>query len=82
MVVPLLLSTGRVAGQIPEVLKGLTFAWDGKPLLPDDRIADWILDETASVDGNVRHRPDAAETVLTITGNTGHVGDDGVASAC
>ena len=45
VVVPLLLSTGRVGGQIPEVLKGLTFAWDGKPLLPDDRIADWILDE-------------------------------------
>ena len=45
VVVPLLLSSGRVGGQIPEVLKGLTFAWDGKPLLPDDRIADWILDE-------------------------------------
>lgn len=45
VVVPLLLSTGRVGGQIPEALKGLTFAWDGKPLLPDDRIADWILDE-------------------------------------
>jgi sirohydrochlorin cobaltochelatase len=45
VVVPLLLSTGRVGGQIPEVLKGLPFAWDGKPLLPDDRIADWILDE-------------------------------------
>jgi sirohydrochlorin cobaltochelatase len=50
VVVPLLLSTGRVGGQIPEVLKGLTFAWDGKPLLPDDRIADWIVDEARRAD--------------------------------
>jgi outer membrane receptor for ferrienterochelin and colicins len=44
VVVPLLLAPGKTADQIPEVLAGLSFAWDGRTLLPDDRIASWILE--------------------------------------
>ena len=43
VVVPLLLGAGRVAGQIPDLLQGLPYAWSGQPILPDDRIADWVL---------------------------------------
>lgn len=43
IVVPLLLSPGEVADEIPATLSGLEFAWDGRTLLPDDRIAGWIL---------------------------------------
>ncbi len=43
VVVPLLLSPGAVADEIPSTLTGLDFAWDGRTLLPDDRIAQWIL---------------------------------------
>ncbi|MCC7241546.1 MAG: TonB-dependent receptor [Acidobacteria bacterium] len=50
VVIPLLLSPGRVADEIPQTLKGLAFAWDGRTLLPDGRIAQWIL-KRASVAG-------------------------------
>jgi sirohydrochlorin ferrochelatase len=43
IVVPVLLSQGRVAWQIPEILDGLTYVWDGRTILPDTRIAEWIL---------------------------------------
>lgn len=43
VVVPLLLSPGSVAEEIPTTLAGLDFAWNGHTLLPDDRIAEWIL---------------------------------------
>ncbi|MCC7009634.1 MAG: TonB-dependent receptor [Acidobacteria bacterium] len=43
VVVPLLLGAGRVANQIPDLLKGLPVAWSGQPILPDDRIAEWVL---------------------------------------
>ena len=29
-----------LADQIPEVPEGLDYAWSGRPILPDDRIAD------------------------------------------
>lgn len=43
VVVPLLLSPGAVADEIPSTLTGLDFAWDGRTLLPDNRIAQWIV---------------------------------------
>ena len=43
VVVPVLIAPGRVADEIPETLKGLAFAWDGRTVLPDDRVADWLL---------------------------------------
>ena len=43
VVVPLLLSPGAVADEIPATLAKLDFGWDGRTLLPDDRIAQWIL---------------------------------------
>jgi hypothetical protein len=49
IVVPLLVSTGRIGDQIPDVLNGLEFAWDGRPLLPDARIAEWIIAQTNTV---------------------------------
>src|SRR5262245_12107046 len=39
VVVPLLLAAGAVGDQIPATLAGLDFAWDGKTLLPDERLA-------------------------------------------
>lgn len=52
VVVPLLLSPGAVADEIPSTLAGLDFAWDGRTLLPDDRVAQWILGRArgASID--------------------------------
>ncbi len=49
IVVPLLVSTGRVGDQIPGVLEGLAFAWDGRPLLPDSRVGEWILAQAQRV---------------------------------
>ncbi|MBI2841234.1 MAG: TonB-dependent receptor [Acidobacteria bacterium] len=42
LVVPVLLATGKVLFQIPEVLKGLSYAWDGTPLIPHPALAEWI----------------------------------------
>ncbi len=42
LVVPLLMAPGKVADQIPRVLEGLDFRWEGATLLPDKRIAEWI----------------------------------------
>ena len=43
VVVPLLLGPGRVLDQVPNVLTGLDYLWDGRPVLPDNRIADWAV---------------------------------------
>lgn len=43
LVVPVLMAPGRVANQIPRVLEGLEYAWSGETILPDSRVADWIL---------------------------------------
>lgn len=43
LVVPVLLAPGRVADQVPDVLQGLDFAWDGRTVLPDDRVAEWLV---------------------------------------
>ncbi len=40
-----------------------------------------ILDEAARVDGHVRHRADAPETILPIARHAGNVRDDGVAGS-
>lgn len=50
VVVPLLLSPGQVADEIPATLAGLDFAWEGRTLLPDDRIAQWILARARSAE--------------------------------
>ena len=47
VVVPLLLGPGRVVDQIPDVLTGLDYRWDGRPVLPDPRIADWVMSQVA-----------------------------------
>jgi len=49
LVVPLLMAPGKVASQIPEVLEGLEFRWSGKTLLPDDRVAQWIVAQARAV---------------------------------
>lgn len=49
VVVPLLVSPGAVADEIPSTLAGLDFAWDGRTLLPDDRVAQWILARARAV---------------------------------
>ena len=51
VVVPLLLGPGRVLDQVPDVLTGLEYLWDGRPVLPDSRIADWVLSQVDSVTG-------------------------------
>jgi len=43
VVLPVLLSPGQVANEIPRVLQGLSVRWDGRTLLPDERIARWML---------------------------------------
>ncbi len=59
IVVPLLMAPGRVAQQIPGVLSGLTFRWSGKTLLPDDRVADWVLEQARGRAGTKAGRADA-----------------------
>ena len=49
VVVPLLLGPGRVVDQIPNVLTGLEYLWDGRPVLPDSRIADWVMSQVERV---------------------------------
>ena len=49
VVVPLMLGPGRVVDQIPDVLTGLDYRWDGRPVLPDRRIADWVMYQVARV---------------------------------
>ena len=49
VVVPLMLGPGRVVDQIPDVLTGLDYRWDGRPVLPDRRIADWVMSQVARV---------------------------------
>ena len=51
VVMPLLLGPGRVLDQVPDVLTGLDYLWDGRPVLPDSRIADWVMSQVASVTG-------------------------------
>ena len=51
VVVPLLLGPGRVLDQVPNVLTGLNYLWDGRPVLPDSRIADWVMSQVESVTG-------------------------------
>jgi outer membrane receptor for ferrienterochelin and colicins len=48
IVVPLLLAPGHVADEIPATLAGLEYRWDGKTLLPDERIADWVVAQATS----------------------------------
>jgi hypothetical protein len=43
-----LLSQGYVAWQIPGLLEGLDYEWDGRTILPDDRIADWIVQSAST----------------------------------
>ena len=38
-----------LADQIPEVPEGLDYAWSGRPILPDDRIADWVVAQVRTV---------------------------------
>ncbi|MGH9159695.1 MAG: TonB-dependent receptor domain-containing protein [Vicinamibacteraceae bacterium] len=52
IVIPLLVAPGRVADQIPGVLEGLEFAWEGRTLLPDDRMADWVVAQAQEVLGS------------------------------
>lgn len=78
VVVPLLLSPGPVADEIPTTLAGLNFTWDGRTLLPDDRIADWILSraraaqalspQAAGAAAHMRERTTLAGTVTDTTG--------------
>ena len=49
VVVPLLLGPGRLVDQIPNVLTGLDYLWDGRPVLPDSRIADWAMSQVERV---------------------------------
>ena len=49
VVVPLLLGPGRVVDQVPNVLTGLDYLWDGRPVLPDSRIADWVMSQVEHV---------------------------------
>ena len=66
VIVPLLLSPGSVADEIPSTLTGLEFAWDGRTLLPDDRIAQWVI---ARARGALQQSQQAkARTQPTITG--------------
>ncbi|MPZ19762.1 MAG: TonB-dependent receptor [Luteitalea sp.] len=52
LVIPLLVAPGRVAEQIPGVLEDLEFAWEGRTLLPDDRMADWVVAQAAAAPGS------------------------------
>lgn len=66
VVVPLLLSPGQVADEIPTVLEGLPIAWDGRTLLPDDRLAGWIVSRATSFQASaVPGQADAASTNAT-----------------
>ncbi|MBI3403581.1 MAG: TonB-dependent receptor [Acidobacteria bacterium] len=78
VVVPLLLSRGSVADEIPAALRGLDFAWDGRTLLPDDRIAQWILaraGQAAASSASLRPQPgpdaSASGVVGSVTDTTG-----------
>ncbi|OFV90542.1 MAG: hypothetical protein A3H95_13600 [Acidobacteria bacterium RIFCSPLOWO2_02_FULL_64_15] len=79
VVVPLLLAPGSVANEIPATLQGLDFAWDGRTLLPDERVAQWILARALSTSAAPRARqqaassPDAASSDLqgTVTDTMG-----------
>ena len=66
VVVPLLLGPGRVLDQVPDVLTGLEYLWDGRPVLPDSRIADWVMSQADSVTGTSTRAAGAV---------TGHVVD-------
>lgn len=75
VVVPLLLSPGPVADEIPNTLAGLNFAWDGRTLLPDDRIADWIVSrvraaQTTSAQAGPASRLQAHTTLTGIVTDT------------
>jgi hypothetical protein len=50
IVVPPLAAPGRIADQIPHVLEGLTFRWSGRTLLPDERVAEWIVSRARSTE--------------------------------
>lgn len=72
VVVPLLLSPGSVADEIPATLKGLDFAWDGRTLLPDERIAQWILaraGQAATPSAAQRTQPRPANASSDVVGN-------------
>ncbi len=58
VVVPVLLAPGRVANQVPEVLNGLDFAWDGRTVLPDERVAEWIVTQARAADAASIAGPD------------------------
>ena len=65
VIVPLLLGSGRVVDQIPHVLTGLDYRWDGRPVLPDSRIADWVMSqvERVSAQQDAASRPSTARQV-------------------
>jgi outer membrane receptor for ferrienterochelin and colicins len=73
IVVPLLVAPGRVADQIPQALAGLEFAWDGRTLLPDPRIAEWIVAQARAAAGAGTasgEPPRYAETVVVTATRT------------
>lgn len=75
VVVPLLLSPGAVADEIPATLKGLDFGWDGRTLLPDDRIAQWILARARGVPSQVGHASGTGRATDTRSAISGTVTD-------
>ncbi len=47
IVIPHLLSSGGVEGEIVDALKGLTYFYTGKPLLPHTNITRWLETQVA-----------------------------------
>ncbi len=70
LVVPLLVAPGKVADQIPQVLAGLDFRWNGQTLLPDDRVVQWVVAQATAASaasrtaGSLRYRE---QLVVTAT---------------
>ncbi len=81
VVVPLLLSPGAVADEIPATLKGLDFGWDGRTLLPDDRIAQWIVARARNAASQVGQASETGRQTGTRSAISGTVSDAAGASA-
>jgi len=49
LVVPVLLAPGGIEAKIPQRLKGLTYAYNGKTLLPHPKLAQWMAQQVERV---------------------------------
>lgn len=80
LVVPVLVARGKISAQIPEILGGAKYRWDGTPLLPHPAIARWIEKQADSLlGGKDRAAAEAispAELVVVTATRTPHTTAD------